>query len=264
MRTFTALLIFLVGAQTANAQTDPHPHNPGVAAAQPLVRATSRAEATPPPGAPTSACDFSDAPAGTPVKLLAGPGPIPYVFACGHNRPAGVCAVLTHDPGVLVAAGEQKSGWTCISGGDMTSGWVPSTHVVEVPTTPAVPFADWLGYWHKGRDLKGVRNDRMLIQRGTGSGQLTVSGRAYWYGLNHNVHSGGIRPTTSTPTGSWLHLVEGDTLGSCVLDLEFHPPGHSFTAFDNGNCGGMNVRFSGIWTRFEPRTTPLGRTRPVR
>jgi len=109
-----------------------------------------------------------------------------------------------------------------------------------------VPLQDWIGWW---RDSPGTR-DRLLITAGSSPGTLRVSGRAYWYGINRNVHYGQLNSRDATPSGPYLHLVESDTLSGCVVDLHFDPARHSLRSYDNSNCGGMNVHFSGTWTRF--------------
>ena len=43
---------------------------------------------------------------------------------------------------------------------------------------------------------------------------------------------------------------------ACVLDLVYRPAAHTFDALDNAQCGGMNVRFTGTWSRFTPKAAP--------
>lgn len=119
-----------------------------------------------------------------------------------------------------------------------------------------------MGWWRKAGAETGHQTgrqaDRLLITHVPRSGTLSVSGRAYWYGLADNVHFGEI-VAAARPAGPHLHLVEGDNFGSCVLDLRLDPSTHTLQALDNAACGGMNVRFSGHWYRF----TPTGKSRPL-
>ena len=145
--------------------------------------------------------------------------------------------------------GQEQNGWACVTGGDSTSGWVPVRNLSPVPATPQSLISEWLGWWRRGKDVKGVKNDRLLITSDPGSNVLHVSGRAYWYGLNDNVHLGSIQ-ADATPVGVYLHAVEAT--GGCVLDLKLDQTTHTLKGYDNEQCGGMNVRFSGTWTHFKP------------
>ena len=212
---------------------------------------------TPPAGAPTSACTVAPVREASKLLVVTGEAPVPYVFACGHNRPAGQCAVMTAKPGTAnlpsttryMSAGEQRNGWTCVEPNDSTSGWIPSDRLAPLPPTPAITTADWLGSWRQGKDSPRIKNDRLLITRSRTPKTLHVSGSAFWYGLKDNVHTGGVDADASA-YGDTLHIVEGSDAFSCIVDLVYHPETHTFTASDNSNCGGMNVRFLGEWQRF--------------
>ncbi|NYF90294.1 hypothetical protein RBB79_11935 [Tunturiibacter empetritectus] len=206
------------------------------------------------PPAPTDPCSFDSAPASTPVRLLLGTAPVPYNFACGVNRPAGVCVSLPIKPGIVVSVGAEKSGWTCITGGDSTSGWVPSTSLGELPTTPRISPSAWIGWWQQGKSRPGMRNDRLLITKGDAPNSFHVSGRAYWYGLNDNVHLGEVK-AEGFVVGPYMHIIEGDELSGCVIDLKYDVSTRQFSAYDNQRCGGANVRFGRTWTKFTPSTT---------
>jgi hypothetical protein len=201
----------------------------------------------PPPGAPTAACSMDGVDASTPVRIVLGPDPVTYAFACARH-PGKPCIGGKLDPGLVVSVAATSGDWSCVSGGDSTSGWVPASRLAELPTTPAVPLSDWLGWWRDGPPSPKVESDRILISRGSAPGTLHVSGRAYWYGANDNVHFGELEPTDAKPVGPYLHIVSS----ACIVDLHFNPANHTYTACDNANCGGMNVRFSGAWSRFTP------------
>jgi hypothetical protein len=205
------------------------------------------------PGAPTANCEFPNIDAATPIRITTGNGPIPYQFACGHNRPAGVCAIGALHPGLIVSLGVEQNGWACVTGGDSSSGWIPADRLAPVPTTPRAVVAEWLGWWRHDNDAKGQKNDRLLITRQPGSNALHISGRAYWYGLNDDVHLGEVQ-AYATPIGVYLHAVESSSYGTgCVVDLKLDPTTHTLHANDNMQCGGMNVRFGGTWHRFTPK-----------
>jgi hypothetical protein len=204
----------------------------------------------PPPGAPEIACSTDGVDASAPVRILLGPDPVPYAFGCAQHGKPSPCIGGTLNPGLVVSVAATSREWSCIPA-DGVSGWVPASRLAELPTTPAVPLKDWIGWWHSPPFTPNQNNDRLLITPGAAPGTLHVGGRAYWYGANDDVHFGGMN-ADAKPIGPYLHIVEGDTLSGCILDLHFDPANHTFTAYDNANCGGMNVRFSGKWTRFSP------------
>ncbi len=149
----------------------------------------------PPTGAPTSTCTVKPDADGSKLRVLTGTAPVTFVFACGHNRPAGQCAVMTMKPGGremptstrFATQGQEQNGWTCVDE-DGIMGWLPSERLISLPSTPAIPLQDWMGWWREGPDAHGIKSDRLLIARGKVPGTLHVSGRAYWYGANDNVH----------------------------------------------------------------------------
>ncbi len=111
---------------------------------------------------------------------------LPYVFACGENRPAGKCVVGSITPGsretpanTALAVDHEQDGWSCVSL-DAVTGWVPSNRLASLPSQPSVPESWWLGWWRMGPHQTGIQNDRLLITKSDVPGQLRVSGRAYW------------------------------------------------------------------------------------
>lgn len=202
---------------------------------------------TPIPGAPTSECSFDEIEPDSPIRITTGGGAIPYQFACGYNRPPGVCAIYSLPSGLVVNLGREQNGWACVTGGDSTSGWVPVERLAPVPTTPHVPLSEWLGWWREGEDAPGIKNDRILITHSPGSNALHISGRAYWYGSQGNVHFGEVQ-ANAVPRGIYLHAVDS----GCVVDLKIDPIIRTLEVYDNMGCGGMNVRFGGTWTHFTP------------
>ncbi len=200
------------------------------------------------PDAPTTDCSFHDIEAITPIRITIGDGPIPYHFACGIGRSRHMCEG-TLPPDLIVNLGTEQNGWACVTGIDSTSGWIPVKYLGEVPTDPKVPLSAWLGWWHQGEEVKGEKSNRLLITNQPGSHMLHVSGRAYWHGLNDNVHFGYVE-ADATPIGIYLHLVGSY---SCVVDLEFDLATHTLNANDNTQCGALNVRFNGTWTHYVPK-----------
>jgi hypothetical protein len=195
--------------------------------------------------APDAICDLGGFPANTPIRILQGADPVPYRFAC-QERVGCIDGQL--NPGLLVAVGPQKDGWTCVTGSDSTYGWVPTSRLTPVPADPRIPLADWFGVWHQDTNIRGIKDDRLQITPGNVPGTLHIAGNAYWYGRPGLAHFGGVN-AEAAPVGLYLHAVEDGKLSGCVLNLRYDPVAHAINAFDNGHCGGLHVRFSGVWAR---------------
>ena len=103
---------------------------------------------------------------------------------------------------------------------------------------PNPPLTAWLGTWVQGEN-------RITIERSNTPGKLSLDGEAYWRGGRDNVHEGAIAGE-ATPQGNRLHYEEGSA-ESCNIDLALI--GKYLLASDNNKCGGMNVRFWGVWRR---------------
>ena len=213
---------------------------------------------------PAEQCEFNGARVGAAVRRIAGKGPAPYYFACQiHNRNAddSGCVKGSLPPGLVVSVDRTQAGWSCITGGDSTSGWVEDSRLEELPHLPRPRLADWVGWWALGRPV-GREDNVLLLTLGEAPGSIRVSGRAYWHGLPGVVHSGQVNGE-AIPIGNHLHLVgldgRGDPSG-CVLDLTLtiQKGVSELQAGDNQRCGGMNVNFWGTWRRFVP--VPAKRT----
>ena len=144
---------------------------------------------------------------------------------------------------------------------DIEAGHASPSEAVICPST-ALHLRPLEGFYLEASSVGLLTRDRQsasrtaqpsctLIQPGKSPGTLHVSGRAFWYGGNDNVHLGAIDAADTAPLGPILHAVDG----TCVLDLVLDPATHTLSANDNMNCGGMNVRFWGSWHRFVPSTT---------
>jgi hypothetical protein len=139
-----------------------------------------------------------------------------------------------------------------------TRGWLPQSALTLQPA-PAPTVAAWVGEWHNGT------ND-IAIKPATG-GRLDISGTATWGGDDPvRRAAGGVNvgefDTSLLPTGSVVTFspsgdgdpatldppLDGD---DCVLRLWLLGP--YLLAADNGRCGGMNVSFSNLYRRAEPK-----------
>ncbi len=214
---------------------------------------SARAQVAVPPDAPTAECKVIPSRDPATLRILDSTAPVTLVFACSEGK----CLANTIQPKPddpqsthIIATGERRGAWTCVFF-DSVPGWIASNRLVPPPSEPAVPAQDWLGSYRMGKDLPHIQNNRLVLTPGTVPGSIHVSGQAFWYGSRTNVHDGAIE-ADAIPYGRYLHVVDGTDETSCVLDLVIDPAGHSLSASDNAQCGGMNVRFWGRWERFAP------------
>lgn len=124
--------------------------------------------------------------------------------------------------------------------GGGSSGWVDKTHLQPLPlATPKLK--DWAGDWHNG--------DNNLRIRARG-GQLYVKGNAFWPSANPadwpSTHLGEIE-ASAAPKGATI------TLRDDICHMDVHWLGDALVVSDNAECGGMNVRFNGVYQRAAKR-----------
>jgi hypothetical protein len=120
-----------------------------------------------------------------------------------------------------------------------SAGWVDRSKLQPLPV--AVPtLQDWVGHWKDGDN--GLR---ITVQ----GGQLHVDGDAYWPSANPTPEQRPYGPNMgqvearATPRGADVEFVE-DT-----CRVRVHSLGEVLIVADNSECGGMNVRFNGVYRR---------------
>jgi len=159
-------------------------------------------------------------------------------YGCGAGPK---CLPMPLSPGDPLVVNRAEGDWTC---GYLTArkgsaqGWVHSSDLRPVVFDPKPAIAAWAGVWVQDEN-------RIQIQISKTPGKLHLDGEAYWHGRGDNVRSGEISGE-ATPIGNHLHYSEGGD-NACTVDLAL--VGKYILANDNNQCGGMNVRFWGIWKR---------------
>jgi hypothetical protein len=159
-------------------------------------------------------------------------------FGCESGRD---CLPTKLTTGNVVTPYHADGDWTCayIQQSDGAGpGWVRSRDLREVPIDPAPPIDAWLGTWANGRG-------RIRIAASKSSGKLHLAGEAEWHGNGDVVHTGDFEGDAA-PEGNRLHFVAAGA-DSCTVHLTLI--GKYLLANDNDRCGGLNVRFWGIWKR---------------
>ena len=120
-----------------------------------------------------------------------------------------------------------------------SAGWDDRSKLQPLPVaTPSLQ--DWAGDWKDGDN--GLR----ISVRG---GQLHVEGDAYWPSANPTPEQRPYGPNMgqveaqATPRGSQVDFVED----SCTVHAQVL--GDVLVVSDNSECGGMNVRFDGVYRK---------------
>ncbi len=134
--------------------------------------------------------------------------------------------------------GSWLCGWYQPRKGGETVGWLPADKLVMSEPSAPPALINWIGLWKYGRKSLDVRRDGK-------SGFIKVKGYAIWEGVGANVHVGGVE-AAAQPRGSELVLVEDE----CRVTLKL--VGDYVVASDNSGCGGVNVRFDGVFRKGTP------------
>ncbi|KAF1013344.1 MAG: hypothetical protein GAK31_03493 [Stenotrophomonas maltophilia] len=120
-----------------------------------------------------------------------------------------------------------------------SAGWVDRSRLQPL-VQPAPTLQDWAGDWHDGDNGLKIR------VQGT---QLQVDGDAYWPSANPTLEARpggpniGAVSAAATPYGSRVDFIED----SCTVRAQIL--GEVLWVADNSGCGGMNVRFDGVYRR---------------
>ncbi len=119
--------------------------------------------------------------------------------------------------------------------GSETVGWLPADKLLVSEQSARPLPANWIGLWKYGKNSLDIRRDGK-------TGRLKVKGSAIWEGSRDNVHVGGVE-AAAQPEGNELALVEEE----CRVTLKL--VGDYLVAEDNSQCGGVNVRFNGVFRK---------------
>lgn len=150
-------------------------------------------------------------------------------------------------PGDVVVTGRTKGDYICAfypnrSGG--SAGWVEKARLTPVPFDARPALKDWAGRWKDGDNE---------LRFSLAHGQLHVKGDAYWPSANPSPQDAPGGPNIGSvdadaqPDGNKVQFSEGKDADSCKVTATLL--GTRLVVDDNGNCGGMNVRFSGVYQR---------------
>ncbi len=148
--------------------------------------------------------------------------------------------------GDRVLATKPSDGWVCIYYLGKKSdyvGWVKQTELRDISVPVLAKLEDWFGIWQSIGAINSIQI------RPENSGMLKVNGKAKWLGGKNSygeaiVHFGQVHGVAH-PNENRLVITESNEDQSCVLNLNLIDA--FLVATDNERCGGMNVRFNGVY-----------------
>ena len=147
-------------------------------------------------------------------------------------------------PGDVVLIGHARGDYVCAfypnrQGG--TAGWIPAHDLARLPDPPSPRLEAWVGTWRDGDDT---------IRLAVKGDALTAEGEAFWPGLDSDPKMMPGGPNigdmggTAHPRGASVVFEDQD---GCRVALRLI--GAFLVATDNHQCGGLNVRFDGVYRR---------------
>lgn len=156
-------------------------------------------------------------------------------------------------PGDLVITAQSFGGHRCVLFHNQKSrqdyaGYLPEARLAVQPA-PDVAFKDWLGEWRNG--------DNYIRLRAKGE-KLVAKGEAFWPSANPSRKDApggphlGEMSGVAAPAGDKASFADSEDI--CHVSVTLLQP--YLLAKDDGECGGANVSFNGVYTR-----APAGKKR---
>ena len=155
----------------------------------------------------------------------------PAIGACAQRQKA----FLIEGDQVLVS--KVKDGFRCAyygtAGGNLIAGFLPDSALAPAQENNQLTPDFLVGTWHNGTDTVKIASH--------GQGKVHASGNATWQGAG-DPHEGSFEADALV---SGTHLAFKDD----ACEVQVQRRGNYLLLDDNSACGGMNVRFMGIYVR---------------
>lgn len=180
------------------------------------------------------------------LATVAGTAPKLYFFDDWDGCPQKGASCQTKAyvvPGDRLLLGKAHGEWSCAwyqGKSRETVGWVRNRDLVAQPDT-AFQTGDWLGKWmevYKGPGRLGISRVGSALQ---------VNGNTRWIGQNTENFGGISGKLTVSGRRGHVGPAGGKETYECSADMA--RIGDYLIVHDNGQCGGLNVRFDGLYVR---------------
>ena len=136
--------------------------------------------------------------------------------------------------------GDYSCAWYSPRAGRPTVGWIKTSDLSFNNLWGDPSERTWLGEWKYGENAIEFTENKL-------AGYLNVTGNATWVGANPgNVHVGELDGRYE-PKGGVINYSDGDDEFDCKATMRLL--GKYLIVADNLKCGGVNVTFSGVYTR---------------
>lgn len=136
--------------------------------------------------------------------------------------------------------GGYACGWFTSAKGGVRVGWLKTSDLDFPAMLHSASERIWVGEWK-------YATSTIKFAPGISKDQLMVTGDSYWKGMGDNIHIGELQGKASHNEGV-LKYSDGDSEYDCGATMQLAIEKYLIVA-DNGNCGGMNVSFSGIYRK---------------
>jgi hypothetical protein len=162
---------------------------------------------------------------------------------CVESQPCAARQKSYLVAGDIVFASAPADGFRCVyygtARGHIVAGFVPVANLVPVAEDRQLSAEFVAGTWMYEGDS--------IVIKAAGPARVSGEGHAI-YQTRQTINEGDFTADASiNPGQSELVFKDGDGETACIVTL--HRRGPYLVVADNNNCGGMNVRFDGIYTR---------------
>jgi hypothetical protein len=157
--------------------------------------------------------------------------------------------------GDVVFGGPEESGFRCAyygsAKGNLIAGFLPAKNLRPFAGEDELSAGFLAGDWQMRLGPKLAPNT--ITIKAAGPGKVSATGSAY-YQTAETVNEGSFESDGVTVAKGAKQLLFRDHSGA-DCEVTVHRRGPYLVVADNGNCGGLNVSFQGIYVRFQPRVS---------
>lgn len=180
------------------------------------------------------------------ATVLGKPGDRAYFYKADRGCPVAVqCRTNIYVvPGNTLIITTIKENWLCAyyqasPQRPLVRGFVEISKL-NLPASPQIKASDWIGEWNSPKS-----DGKVLINMGKKEGTLQIDGEAYFQASDWDRHDGEFswEGTGNAPT----IVVSDQSHGNDRCEVKLFLLANKLLARDNGQCGGQNVSFTGLY-----------------